>query len=68
MITLVERITPIVKSSSKISGSLSQYYRDEQSLNDNGVTNNFPGDSVSFKFKQKVAGGTGADGIKFKRC
>ena len=64
----MERITPIVKSSSKTSGSLWQYYRDEQSLNDNGVTNNVPGNSVSFKFKQKIAGGTGADGIKFKRC
>ena len=37
---------------SKISGSLWQYYRDEQSLNDDTVINNFPGNSASFKFKQ----------------
>ena len=47
---------------SKTSGSLWQYYRDEQSLNDAGVINNFLDNSASFKFKQKITGETGADG------
>ena len=36
---------------SETSTSLRQYYRDEPSLNDNDVINNFPGNSASFKFK-----------------
>ena len=44
--------------------SLWLYYRDERLLNDNDVINNFPGNSGSCKFKQKITGETGADGIK----
>ena len=37
---------------SKTSGSLRQYYRDEQALTDAGALNDFPGNSVLFKFKK----------------
>ena len=36
---------------SKTSGSLWPYYRDKSGLTDAGVFANFPGNSVSFKFK-----------------
>ena len=36
---------------SETSASLRQYYRDEPSLNDNDVINNFPGNSALIKFK-----------------
>ena len=49
---------------SKTSSSLWQYYRDEPSLNDNGVINDFPRTSTSFKFKQKITGETKAEGTK----
>ena len=49
---------------SKNSGSLWQHYRDEPALNDTGARANFPGNSASFKFKQKITGSTGNDGIK----
>ena len=48
-------------SYSKTSDSLWQYYRDEPSLNDAGVINNFPGNSASLKCKQKITDKTGAD-------
>ena len=37
----------------KTSGSLWQYYRDEPTLTDASTIDNFPGNSVSFKLKQK---------------
>ena len=49
---------------SKTSESLWQYYRDEPAINDaDGNIGDFPGNSASFKLKQKitskkVAGGT----------
>ena len=49
---------------SKTSGSLWPYYRDEPALNDDGTLANFPGNSVSFKFKQKVTSSTGDYGTK----
>ena len=48
----------------KTSGSLLQFYRDEPALNDAGAVANFPDNSASFKYKQKIAGETGAGGIK----
>ena len=52
------------KNYSKTSGSLFQYYRDELSLNDNGVIDKFPGNSAANKFKQQIIGETPADGTK----
>ena len=49
---------------SKTSGSLWQYCRDEPALTNAGAVANFPGNSASFKFKQKVAGSTGDNGTK----
>ena len=49
---------------SKTSGSLWQYYRDEPAFTNAGTLNDFPGNSASFKFKQKVTGSTGNDGTK----
>ena len=49
---------------SKTSGSLWQYYRDEPDLTDAGVVDNSPGNSTSFKFKQKITGQTGNDSTK----
>ena len=49
---------------SKISGSLWQYYRDEPALDNNGASVNFPGNSASFKFKQKITGSTRSDDTK----
>ena len=49
---------------SKTSGSLWQYYRDKPALTDAGALNDFPGNSASFKFKQKITGSTGDDGTK----
>ena len=40
-------------SYSKTSERLWQYYRDEPSLNNADVINNFSGNSVSFKFKER---------------
>ena len=48
----------------KTSGSLLQNYRDEPALTHAGAFDNFPGNSGSFKFKLKVRGPTGNDGIK----
>ena len=45
---------------SETSVSLWQYY--EPALADDGVFANFPGNSTSFKYKQKVTGSTGGDG------
>ena len=49
---------------SKISGNLWQYYGDEPNLNDAVILANFPSNSVSLKFRQKITGSTGDDGIK----
>ena len=43
---------------SKKSGRLWQYYTDQPVLNDAGALNNFPGNSVLFKYKQKITGST----------
>ena len=40
-------------SYSKASGSLWLYCRDKLALTDAGTADNFPGNSVSLKFKQK---------------
>ena len=37
----------------KTSGSLWQYYRDGPALNDAGALVDFPGNTTSFKYKQK---------------
>ena len=49
---------------SKTSGSLWQHYREEPALNDAGAPVNFPGNSASLKFKQKITASTGDDGTK----
>ena len=49
---------------SKTLGSLWQYHRDNTVLIDAYVLDNFPGNSASFKFKQKITGSTGNDGAK----
>ena len=49
---------------SKTSGSLWQYYADEPVLNNAGALVDFPGNSASFKYKQKITGSTGDDGTK----
>ena len=40
-------------------------YRDKPVLFDAGVIDNFPGNSASFKFKQKITGQTENDGTKY---
>ena len=50
------------KNYSKTSRSLWQYYRDELALNNADAPGNFPGNSASFKFKQKITDSTGDDG------
>ena len=49
---------------SKTSGSLWLYCTDDAALTDAGVIDNFPANSASFKFKQKIVGSTGDDGTK----
>ena len=49
---------------SKMSRSLWQYYRDEPALTYASALANFPGDSASFKYKQKITVSTGDDGTK----
>ena len=52
---------------SKTSGCLWKYYRGESFLDNNGTIADVPVDSnndASFKFKTKIAGRTGNDGIK----
>ena len=49
---------------SKTSGSLWQYYRDEPALTDAGAPDNSSGNSVLFKYKQKITGSTGNNGTK----
>ena len=48
----------------KTSRSLWKCYRDEPALTHAGVPENFPGNSASFKFKQKITGSAGDDGTK----
>ena len=55
---------------SKTSGSLSQYYRDEPTIDANDNITDFPANnnnSNSFKFKQQIAGQTGNGGTKDKQ-
>ena len=53
---------------SKTSGSLWQYYIDDPALDSTNNIIDFPADnsndSISFKFKEEIAGKTGNDGIK----
>ena len=49
---------------SKTSESLWEYYRDGPALTDAGALDNFPGDSVSFKYKQKITGGDGTKNVE----
>ena len=51
-------------SYSKTSGSLWQYYRDKPALTDADALDDFPGNSASFKFKQKIIGSTGNNDTK----
>ena len=45
-----------------------EYYRDEPALTDAGATDNFPGNSAFFKFKQKIRSATWNDDTKmFKK-
>ena len=48
----------------KTSGSLWQYYRDEPALTNAGGLADFPGNSASFKLKQKITGSAGNNGTK----
>ena len=50
---------------SKTSGSVWQYYRDEPALAVDGTPANFPDNSASFKFKQKITGSTQDDSTKY---
>ena len=59
---------------SKTWGSSWKYYRDEPTLDNNGIIIDFPDDddddddddtSASFKFKQKIPGQTGNSGTKY---
>ena len=49
---------------SKTTGRLWKYYRDEPALTNAGALDSFPGNSASFKFKQKITGSTENDGTK----
>ena len=50
---------------SKTSGRLWQYYRDQLALNDAGAINdNFPCNSASVKFKQKITHEKGNNGTE----
>ena len=54
-------------NSSKTSGILWQYHRDEPFLNANSTIDDFLADnnnSASFRFTTKIAGRTGNDGTK----
>ena len=49
---------------SKASGNLWLYYREETDFNDACALDDFPGNSASFKFKQKMSDSAGDDGTK----
>ena len=49
---------------SKTSIRLWQCYKDEPTLTNAGTLDTFPGNSASFKFKQKITDSTGNDGTK----
>ena len=53
-----------VANYSKTSECLCQYYREEPALADAGAFNNFPSNSTSFKFKQKITHSTENNGTK----
>ena len=48
---------------SKTSGDLWQYYRDEPTLNNDDTFADFPSNNALFKFKQKITGSAGEDGV-----
>ena len=48
----------------KPSGRVWQYCRDEPALTDASALDNFPGNSASFKFNQKITGSTEYDSTK----
>ena len=48
----------------KTLGSLWQYYRNKPALTDASTLDNFPSNSASCKFKQKIMSPTGNNGIK----
>ena len=48
----------LIKSSVDYSKISMEYYRDEPALTDAGATDNFPGNSAFFKFKQKIRSAT----------
>ena len=50
----------------KLSGGLWPYYRDEPPLTSFDVADNFPGNSVSYKLKQKIASKT--ENNWYKKC
>ena len=45
-----QSLDPPLDNSSKVSGSLWQYYRHEPDLSDAGIIDDFPGNNGSFKF------------------
>ena len=49
---------------SKTLRRLWQFYRDEPALNDNDTLAHFPGNSASFRFRQKITGSTVNDGTR----
>ena len=49
---------------SKTLESWWHYHRDEPALNDAGTLDNFPSNSASFKFKQKITGSASDDSTK----
>ena len=50
----------------KRSGSFLQYYKDEPPLNNADTVDGFPGNSNSFRLKQKITGKTENNG--YKKC
>ena len=51
----------LIEYSDNYCETLWQYYRDERSLNNPSFVNNSPGNSASFKFKQKITSETSVD-------
>ena len=49
---------------SKTSGSLWQYYRDDPALNNTDTLADFPANTATSKYKQKIRGSTSDDGTK----
>ena len=64
VVMLMYKLIEYSNNYSKTSGILRQYYTDEPVLTDAGALDDFPGNSTSFKFKQKITGSTENDGTK----